>query len=96
MDYTKIIGLIFIGVAAFSVIYYNNFQKSAEGKDERGMLIQYQTYKFMFQIVYCGVGILLVLRMVRIFSIEQLENSLYILLILTYILGAFYIYRKGK
>ncbi|WP_318502984.1 hypothetical protein [Bacillus sp. T3] len=83
----KIALLLLITVSHFIQF---KFQDSAEGKDERGKLIQLQTNSFLFGILYLGVIILIVLNLFDLINGAILEEILLYFVVSLGIFGVLY------
>lgn len=77
-------------------MYVLKFQSNLEGKDERGVVIQYQTTRFLFHLFYLGVVILLILNLIGYITPEQLVDILLYFFVSLGIFGAVYSYLKRR
>ncbi|KMJ56403.1 hypothetical protein AB685_22125 [Bacillus sp. LL01] len=81
-------------VVLLSNAYFLKFQKSAEGKDERGELILYKTISSMYNALFVGSVVLIVLNLLDILSAETtIDIWLYFLIFIT-VYGTFMLYRN--
>jgi hypothetical protein len=92
----QVLMILFFVVIIFSNFYTFKFQKSIEGQDERGQLIQLEVNKSLYGLLFLGNIILIVLNLLDILSADQTVELLLYLLLLVSIYGAFLIYRKKK
>lgn len=87
---------LFLAVVLVSNLYITNFQSTADGKDERGILIQYQITRVMYRILYIGTVSLFLLHLVDVLTASQTVNLLFILILFTSVPGAIWLYYKKK
>jgi hypothetical protein len=92
----QVLMILFFVVIIFSNFYTFKFQKSIEGQDERGQLIQLEVNRSLYGLLFLGNIILIVLNLLDILSADQTVELLLYLLLLVSIYGAFLIYRKKK
>ncbi|WP_186575893.1 hypothetical protein [Aquibacillus kalidii] len=79
---------LFIVMVFISQMYVIRFQSSYEGKDERGKAIQYKTNNMLFNILYLGVVLLVVLHLVEIVPTNSLPNILLYFLLSISVFGS--------
>ncbi|MDI6678284.1 hypothetical protein QMA02_20905 [Bacillus wiedmannii] len=76
MELIKYVLILIIFLAFISELYMFKFQKSQEGKDERGVEIQYKTTNFLYNTLSLGIVILFVLNILQYITAEQFINIL--------------------
>ncbi|MBY0097850.1 hypothetical protein [Mesobacillus maritimus] len=81
-------------VVVLSNMYFFNFQKSQEGQDERGKLILYKTVSSMYNALFVGSVVLIVLNLVDIVNAETTIELLMYFLIFIGVYGTFLLYRN--
>jgi hypothetical protein len=81
-------------VVLLSNAYFFKFQKSTEGQDERGKLILYKTVSSMYNALFVGSVILIVLHLVDILSAETTIDIWLYFLIFISVYGTFMLYRN--
>jgi hypothetical protein len=72
------------------------FQKSREGRDERGRGIQNEAVKFMYQVLYIGNIVLIVLHLLDVISSDLLADLLLYFIIALSLVGALVTCLKRK
>ncbi|MED4531261.1 hypothetical protein [Metabacillus fastidiosus] len=81
-------------IIIFSNFYIFNFQKSIEGNDERGKIVQLQMTKVMYSVLFLGTIIILIVNAVNIISSQLAINIIFSLLLLNSISGSAFLYLK--
>ncbi|HDR7736275.1 hypothetical protein PDK93_17705 [Bacillus cereus] len=76
MEFIKYAVIFIIFLSFLSELYMFKFQKSEEGRDERGLEIQYKTTSFLHNILSLGIVILFVLNLLQYITAEQFVNIL--------------------
>ncbi|MBK5491878.1 hypothetical protein CN931_17705 [Bacillus sp. AFS054943] len=76
MELIKYVLILIIFLAFLSELYMFKFQKSQEGRDERGVEIQYKTTNFLYNTLSLGIVILFVLNILQYITAEQFINIL--------------------
>ncbi|WP_249292045.1 hypothetical protein [Metabacillus flavus] len=66
----------FVVLIFISQMYLLKFQSSAEGKDERGKGIQYKTNSILFNIIYLGMILLIVLHLIDVVPTKIIPDIL--------------------
>lgn len=74
MEFIKYVVIFIIFLAFLSELYMFKFQKSQEGRDERGIEIQYKTTSFLYNTLSLGIVILFVLNALQYITAEQFVN----------------------
>lgn len=77
-------------------IYIFLFQRSSEGKDERGRKISYRQTSFIFNLMQLGFVALIGLEWIHVISPVQFEYILFYFFMALNILGAFYLFYMKK
>lgn len=76
MELIKYVLILIIFLAFLSELYMFKFQRSQEGRDERGVEIQYKTTNFLYNTLSLGIVILFVLNILQYITAEQFINIL--------------------
>ncbi|OTY56720.1 hypothetical protein [Bacillus thuringiensis] len=76
MELIKYVLILIIFLAFLSELYMFKFQRSQEGRDERGVEIQYKTTNFLYNTLSLGLVILFVLNILQYITAEQFINIL--------------------
>lgn len=85
-----LVKVLLLTVAMVSQFMQFKFQGSAEGKDERGRIIQLETNNFLYGVTYVGVILLIVLNLVEVVKGPMLGDILLYLFVTLSIFGAVY------
>lgn len=94
MSNVVLLGLLVI--AAVAQFYLFRFEESVEGRDERGKLVSYQTTKFLYNVLFSSITLLVVLQVLQIINAVQFVNILLYLVVSLSIFGAGYLSQKRK
>ncbi|MEC2077191.1 hypothetical protein [Metabacillus fastidiosus] len=81
-------------IIIFSNFYIFNFQRSIEGNDERGKIVQLQMTKVMYSVLFLGTIIILIVNAVNIISSQLAINIIFSLLLLNSVSGSVFLYLK--
>ncbi|RUT30530.1 hypothetical protein EJP77_11910 [Paenibacillus zeisoli] len=82
----------FIVVVFVCQMYVIRFQSSGEGKDERGREIQYKTNSTLYNVMYLGIIMLIVLNLLDIVSTKYLPDILLYLFLTLSVFGGVFTY----
>lgn len=93
MIYLLTIGCIII---VWSNFYIYSFQESIEGNDERGKILQLQMTKTMYNILFVGIVIILILNAINIISNQLSINIVFGLILFNSLVGALFLRFKEK
>ncbi len=93
MTYTL---LILIGIIIVSNFYIFNFQGSLEGNDERGKIVQLKMTKVMYNVLFLGLILILIINAINIISNQLAVNIIFGLILLNSLTGATYLFFKKK
>ncbi|MBO1582310.1 hypothetical protein [Bacillus sp. XF8] len=89
---------LLITIAAIIIVLSNfyifKFQRSIEGNDERGKIVQLQMTKVMYSILFLGTVIILTFNAIHIISSQLAINIILGLLLLNCVSGSLYLYVK--
>ncbi|WP_413380870.1 hypothetical protein [Alkalihalobacillus sp. 1P02AB] len=89
--------ILFIVLIFLSQIYILKFQSSDEAKDERGKEITYKTNNMLFNFLYLGIILLIVLHLLEIVSTQYLPDILLYFTLLLSVFGSVFLYiNKNK
>lgn len=83
-------------IVILSNLYVFKFQRSREGKDERGQTIQLKTISSMYNALFVSSAVLIVLNLIDVLDSEQTVNFWLYLLVLVSVYGAFILYKNKK
>jgi hypothetical protein len=86
--------LISIGVIIASNFYIFNFQGSLEGNDERGKIVQLQMTKIMYNVLFLGLILILVVNAINLISNQLAVEIIFWLILLNSLTGAIFLYYK--
>ncbi|MDM5291874.1 hypothetical protein QUF81_01035 [Peribacillus simplex] len=89
MLWLKVLSIVLIFI---SQMYILKFQSSDEGKDERGREIQYKTNNTLYNILYLGVILLIVLHMLEMVSTTYLPDILLYFILSLSVFGSIFTY----
>lgn len=91
------INLIFVLlmlIIVLSNLYVFKFQRSREGNDERGQIIQLKIISSMYNALFVSSAVLIILNLIDVLDSEQTVNFLVYLLVLVSVYGAFILYKN--
>lgn len=91
------INLIFVLlmlIIVLSNLYVFKFQRSREGNDERGQIIQLKIVSSMYNALFVSSAVLIILNLIDVLDSEQTVNFLVYLLVLVSVYGAFILYKN--
>ncbi|GGD08380.1 hypothetical protein [Pontibacillus salipaludis] len=83
---------LFIALIFLSQMYLLKFQSSDEAKDERGKEIKYKTNNMLFNTLYVGIVLLVVLHLLEIVSTKYIPDILLYFTLLLSVLGSVFLY----
>ncbi|MBM7580799.1 hypothetical protein [Jeotgalibacillus terrae] len=86
--------ILLMAIVVASNFYIFRFQKSVEGNDERGKLIQLQTFSSMYNTLFVSSVLVIVLNIVDIINAEQMVDVWLYLLVAISVFGAFKLNRN--
>lgn len=91
------LNILFIVLIFICQVYVLNFQSSDEGKDERGKEIRYKTNSVLYNILYLGVILLIVLHLLEVVPSKYIAEILLYFVLLLSVFGSVFIYiNKNK
>lgn len=88
--------ILLLTVLIVSQVYLTKFKFSAEGKDERGMQIQFKTNFVLYGILNAGVILLVLLQLTQVVSAVMLVDLLLLLSVATTIIGALIVFTMKR
>lgn len=89
--------ILFIVLIFLSQMYILKFQSSEESKDERGKEIRYKTNNMLFNCMYLGIILLIVLHLLEVISTQYLADTLLYFTLLLSVVGSLFLYiNKNK
>ncbi|GAF66082.1 putative ATPase [Bacillus sp. TS-2] len=89
--------ILFIVVIFLSQMYILRFHSSDEAKDERGKEIKYKTNNMLFNFLYLGVILLIVLHLLEMVSTQYLPDILLYFTLFLSVFGSVFLYiNKNK
>lgn len=83
-------------IIVWSNFYIYSFQESIEGNDERGKILQLQMTKTMYNILFVGIVIILILNAINIISNQLSINIVFGLILFNSLVGALFLRFKEK
>lgn len=81
-------------IIVLSNLYVFKFQRSREGNDERGQIIQLKIISSMYNALFVSSAVLIILNLIDVLDSEQTVNFLVYLLVLVSVYGAFILYKN--
>ncbi|WP_433945578.1 hypothetical protein [Paenibacillus sp. SN-8-1] len=84
--------VLFVVVIFVCQMYVIRFQSSREGQDERGRGIQYKTNSTLYNMMYLGIILLIVLNLLEIVSTKYLPDILLYFIVTLSLFGGVFTY----